>query len=178
MKSILITGGIASGKSTVCRYLALQGWPVYDCDSRCKGLYEVVPGLKADIEHATGIPFEHLGEIFSKPEALQALEDLVYPILLDDIAGWKAGLDSPLCFIESAVALSKPSFDKVYDYVVFVDSDYARRLERNPKVASRAQLQHSSEEISKANYIIENNSTKEDLFAKVDIIIQQIQNEN
>lgn len=178
MKTVLVTGGIASGKSTVCRYLALQGYPVYDCDSRCKGLYDFVPGLKADIEHATGIPFERLGEIFADPAALQALEDLVYPLLLDDIAGWKAGLDASVCFVESAIALSKPAFDKVYDSVLFVDSDYARRLERNPKVASRAPLQHTSSDIEKANYIIENNSTKEELFAKVDIIIEQIKNEN
>ena len=97
---------------------------------------------------------------------------------VDDIEGWKAELDRPLCFIESAVALSKPLFDDAYDIVVLVDSDYARRLERNPKVASRAHLQHTSSEIEKANFIISNNSTKENLYSEVDEILKTIENEN
>lgn len=178
MKTVLVTGGIASGKSTVCKYLASLGYPVYDCDSRCKGLYDTVPGLKRDIEAVTGFPFSRLGEVFGSPDALRALEELVYPLLLEDIEGWKAELDRPLCFIESAVALSKPLFDDAYDIVLLVDSDYARRLERNPKVASRAPLQHTSSEIEKANFIISNNSTKENLYSEVDEILKTIENEN
>ena len=49
MKTFLVTGPIGSGKSEVCRYLASKGYPVYDCDSRTKGLYESVPGLKSRI---------------------------------------------------------------------------------------------------------------------------------
>ncbi len=31
-----ITGGIGSGKSTVLRVIAEQGYPVYDCDAQAK----------------------------------------------------------------------------------------------------------------------------------------------
>ena len=40
MRTLVVTGGIGSGKSTVCRYLALKGIPVYDSDSRARNLYE------------------------------------------------------------------------------------------------------------------------------------------
>ena len=65
MKTILVTGGIASGKSEVCRYLASKGLPVYDSDSRTKALYGSVPGLVERIEAAIGVPFAQIGVIFS-----------------------------------------------------------------------------------------------------------------
>lgn len=50
MKSLtlLITGGIGSGKSLVSRYMEELGVPVYDSDSRTKALYEgsCFPGLR------------------------------------------------------------------------------------------------------------------------------------
>ena len=51
MRTILVTGGIASGKSEVCAHLQAKGYPVYDCDSRTKGLYATVPGLPHLLEY-------------------------------------------------------------------------------------------------------------------------------
>ena len=39
-KVICITGGIGSGKSTVCSYLEQRGFPVYYSDIRAKALME------------------------------------------------------------------------------------------------------------------------------------------
>ena len=38
MKRLGVTGGIGSGKSTICELLARRGVPVYDSDSRAKML--------------------------------------------------------------------------------------------------------------------------------------------
>ncbi|MBR3911308.1 MAG: dephospho-CoA kinase, partial [Alistipes sp.] len=38
MYKVGVTGGIGSGKSTVCRLLAEYGVPVYDSDARAKEL--------------------------------------------------------------------------------------------------------------------------------------------
>ena len=38
--TILITGGIGSGKSALTSYLSERGVPVYDSDSRTKALYD------------------------------------------------------------------------------------------------------------------------------------------
>ncbi len=54
MKKLLITGSIGSGKSEVCRYLRSKAFPVYDCDSRAKALYDENPGLLAAIESLFG----------------------------------------------------------------------------------------------------------------------------
>ena len=44
MKTLIISGGIGSGKSVVAAIVRKRGIPVYDCDSRAKALYDEVPG--------------------------------------------------------------------------------------------------------------------------------------
>ena len=49
MIKIGITGGIGSGKSTVCRAFAQLGVPVYDSDSRARRLMNEDVALKAAV---------------------------------------------------------------------------------------------------------------------------------
>ena len=179
MITYLVTGGIAGGKSTVCRYLAEKGFGVFDCDSSCKALYGSVPGLKKRIEAATGLPFCRLSEVFGNPDALKALEDIVYPYLIEEIGTWKKNNeDDRFVFVESAIALSKHVFDGLYDKVIFVDAPYDERVLRNPAVKERAPLQTADSDRRKADYTIVNNSTLECLYKEVDKLIDQLENEN
>ena len=53
MKTLVITGGIGSGKSEVCRILERYGVVArYDADARVKALYSAHPTLLDDIEKA------------------------------------------------------------------------------------------------------------------------------
>lgn len=169
MKTFLVTGPIGSGKSEVCRYLASKGYPVYDCDSRTKGLYESVPGLKSRIETALGIDWSEIGIIFSDSGRRETLERIVFPLLADDIRAWKSGLDSRLAFIESAIATEKKEFDGLYDGVLLVTADYGLRCGRNPKAAQRDSLQ--TFDLSGADWVLENDSTIEELHLKTDDIL-------
>ena len=169
MKTFLVTGPIGSGKSEVCRYLASKGYPVYDCDSRTKGLYESVPGLKSRIETALGIDWSEIGIIFSDSRRREMLERIVFPLVADDIRAWKSGLDSRLAFIESAIATEKREFDGLYDGVLLVTADYGLRRGRNPKAAQRDSLQ--TFDLSGADWVLENDSTIEELHLKTDDIL-------
>lgn len=171
MKTILVTGGIASGKSEVCKYLSSKGYPVYDSDSRAKGLYESVPGLKQKVEEAIGLPFSEIAVIFSDPEKRAALESLVHPEVLRDLEAWKSGLDSPLCFVESAIMPETRLFDGSYDKVLLVRAPLRQRLARNPKTAERTPSQHLPEV---ADYIIDNDSDIEALHQKTDRILNDM----
>lgn len=142
MKRVLVSGKIGSGKSEACRYFASLGYPVYDCDSRCKALYEEVPGLKRRIEEALGTDFSNLGVIFRDPEKMEKLESIVFPLLIADIAAWTASCEGDAVFIESATALSKPSLSGIYDSVLIVEAPFELRVGRNPKAAQRDALQH------------------------------------
>ena len=141
MKTILVTGPIGSGKSEACRYLSSLDFPVYDCDSHTKMLYSLVPGLKCSIEERLGLAWSQIGTVFSDPDKLRTLEEMVYPHLLEDLKAWRDAQTAPLVFVESAVALEKPLFDALWDETVLVTASRELRLQRNPKVAQRDSLQ-------------------------------------
>ena len=54
MISVGITGGIGSGKSTVCEFFELIGIPVYYADHRAKDLMTENQQLKSDIQLTFG----------------------------------------------------------------------------------------------------------------------------
>ena len=172
MTTVLVTGPIGSGKTTVCRYLEASGYPVYDCDSRCKSLYECVPGLKGRIENELGVSFSGLGVIFSDSVLRDKLEAIVYPLLVKDIGAWKDSLDCSLAFIESAIALEKPLFRDTYDKVLLVEAPKGLRHARNPKAASREVLQQHDKSL--IDYTICNDSDLESLYKKIDKFIDTL----
>lgn len=170
MKTILVTGGIASGKSEVCHYLEDKGFPVYDSDSRTKALYESVPGLKQRVEDAIGLSFDQVGIIFSDSAKREALERVVYPEVLADYLKWKSSCKSGTVFFESAVALDKAVFDGQWDEVWLVTAPLEERLKRNPKAESRLGSQREADE-SCADAVIVNDSSIEELHLKVDKLL-------
>lgn len=155
MKTVAVTGGIGSGKSTVCGILARRGIPVYDTDSSAKRLYAKDDSLLDSIEESFGCSIrlgnggldkEKLAAIaFSSPEKLKTLEGIVHPAVLEDFLRWNAMQSdrfggsgasevffgkAPFCIIESAVILEKPLFLRVADKVVIVDAPLSERLRR------------------------------------------------
>ena len=165
MRTILVTGPIGSGKSAVCQYLASLDFPVYECDARTKMLYSLVPGLKCSIEERLGLPWTEIGRVFSEPDKLRTLEEMVYPHVLEDLKAWKAAQKSPLLFVESAIALDKPQFDGLYDKVLLVTAPYELRVQRNPKAAERDALQ--TFDPARIDWTLENEGTKEELDIKI-----------
>ena len=94
MKVLIVSGGIGSGKSTVCRMLENDyGIPVYEADKRVKELYIECPLLLQDIESLLGGSFRNesgdfhpsllAARIFSDSDALQRVESVVFPVLMD-----------------------------------------------------------------------------------------------
>ena len=165
MKTILVTGPIGSGKSEACRYLAALGFPVYDCDSRTKMLYSLVPGLKCSIEERLSLPWARIGEVFADPGKLRTLEEMVYPYVGGDLRDWKSAQTAPLLFVESAIALDKPQFDGLYDEVVLVTAPYDVRVQRNPKAAQRDALQ--AFDPARIDHTVDNGTTLEELQLKI-----------
>ncbi len=142
MKTLVITGGIGSGKSEVCRILERYGVVArYDADARVKALYSAHPTLLDDIEKALEcrlrndegrfVPSLLSARIFSDREALEKVEALVFPALLDDYETFTCGRGADeIVVFESATILEKPCFDGFGDYVILVDAPFEVRLER------------------------------------------------
>lgn len=163
---MLVTGPIGSGKSAASEYLRSKGYPVFDCDSECKALYDKVPGLKQRIEELLGIDFKDINIIFRDEERRLKLEAVLYPILKERIEAWYVSQDCEIAFFESAIALQKPSMDDCYDEVLLVTAPFETRLARNPKVAERDSIQ--AFDLSKAGHVIINDGTLDDLHEKID----------
>ena len=102
MTVCVVTGGIGSGKSTVCSMMnRLYGCPVYVADDRAKELYLSHPSLLEDIEkrlvmnlrdsEGGFLPSLLAQRIFAEPEALKSVESLLFPVLMEDFNSWKSG---------------------------------------------------------------------------------------
>ena len=184
MLTVIVTGGIGSGKSAVCALLRERGIPVYDCDSRVKELYSCRRSLVPKLEKALGSPLRRADGtldktrlaaiIFSDPAARETLEGIVYPILLLDFKRWRSHQKAPFVALESAIILSKPLFDGLADVVVLVEAPQELRISRVmardglslPEVERRLSAQ--SIPLEKVDVTLVNDGSSEELAAAVE----------
>ena len=184
MRAILVTGGIGSGKSAVCALLQERGIPVYNCDIRTKGLYTRRPTLVPKLEKALGTSLRQADGtldkvrlaslIFTDSQARETLEGIVYPLVLQDYRRWLSRQKAPFVVIESALILSKPLFDGIYDAAVLVEAPEEVRLQRvmHRENASREdflrRIQAQAFPLDKVDAVLTNDGTKEELSAAVE----------
>lgn len=184
MLTVIVTGGIGSGKSAVCALLRERGIPVYDCDSRVKELYSCRRSLVPKLEKALGSPLRRADGtldktrlaaiIFSDPAARETLEGIVYPILLQDFKRWRSHQKAPFVALESAIILSKPLFDGLADVVVLVEAPQELRIRRVmardglslPEVERRLSAQKIP--LEKVDVTLVNDGSSEELAAAVE----------
>lgn len=190
MTTLVVSGGIGSGKSALCAMLAERGIPVYDCDARAKELYDSSENLLPRIETALGRSFRQSDGrldrralarcIFSSPDARDTLESILYPALLGDFKAWRSSREESVVALESAVILSKPLFDGIGDYVIWVDAPKEKRLKRvmsrdglsSDEVIGRMNSQLSCAE--KADIVIYNDGSLSSLSVKLDAVLKKL----
>jgi dephospho-CoA kinase len=184
MKTVLLTGPIGSGKSAVSALLRERGIPVYDCDTRTKGLYTRRPTLVPKLENALGASLRQADGtldkvrlaslIFSDSQARETLEGIVYPLVLQDYRRWLSRQKAPFVIIESALILSKPLFDGIYDAAVLVEAPQEVRLQRvmrrenATREDSLRRMEAQAFPMDKVDAVITNDGTKEQLSAAVE----------
>ena len=192
MKTVILTGGIGSGKSAVCACLRARGVPVYDSDSRTKSLYDRDPALVGRLEAVLGVGLRTAdgrldrrrlaGLIFSDPARKAAVEAVVHPAVLADFRRWKRWQRPkgwtygpvPFVVLESAIILSCPVFDGIGDRTVLVDADEEVRLRRavardgsDPEdVLRRIRQQHF--DLSRVDAVLRNDASLEALSDETD----------
>lgn len=188
--TILITGGIGSGKSVVSGILRGRGIHVYDTDSRTKALYEGELGMR--LEEALGKKLHdadgHFDRkalaslIFSDRQVLERVEEIVHPAVLRDFEEWKEKQDSTIVCMESAIALEKPLFNDSYDFVVIVNAPEDLRIRRacnrdgSDEISVRKRVQNQRVDLQKANFIIENDGGLDKLEAQTELMLEAAAN--
>lgn len=175
IKKVALTGGIGSGKSTVCRLFALLGIPVYNSDKRAKELMSE----DETIRHAI---VELLGEeayegktpnkgyialqVFNNSDKLAALNAIVHPAVMRDFEQWATlhGKSVSYVMMESAIVFDA-GLDKYFDKTITVSAPEKMRVKRVAKrdgttvqqISARIAAQMSdAERESKADFTITN----------------------
>ena len=190
-----LTGGIASGKSTVSSFLRELGAVVIDADQLARevvapgtdGLRQVVEAFGPEVLTADGqMDRPKVGSIvFADPQKRQLLEGIIWPLVgartveLVDAAGPDALVvhDIPL-LVETGQA-------SLYDAVIVVDVPTEVQVERMVRdrgmteedALARIGAQATREQrLAVATYVIENTGTLEDLRQRVTEVFKQLRN--
>lgn len=139
MKRVAITGGIGSGKSTVCRALsAVSGALIYDSDRRAKEimdgdqrLREALLGLFGEEAFVEGVLNRKYiaSRVFGDEEMLARLNGIVHPRVVEDYEQWAEGCEGEYVILESALLFTSPLVGH-YDLAVVVDAPLEMRIER------------------------------------------------
>jgi dephospho-CoA kinase len=134
-----LTGGIASGKSTVAQRFTELGVPVIDADEAARAVVAPdTPGLAKVIERfGNGIADEsgHLNRralrdlIFSHPHSRRELEDLLHPLIRADMEKSVEKAVGPYVVMAIPLLVEGGSYDRV-DRILVVDVDEALQLQR------------------------------------------------
>ena len=131
-----ITGGIGSGKSTVARELAKQGFAVYDCDAEAKRIVSEDRDVQRAIVDLLGAEAFVNGQyntayvaqrVFAEPDLRQQLNAIIHPAVRQDIIR-RHEVVSPL-FVESAI-LYEAGLDTLCEAIVEVEAPEEVRLAR------------------------------------------------
>lgn len=181
-----LTGGIGSGKSTVSALLAARGAVIVDADAITRELQQpgtpVVEQIAARfgddvVDDHRALLRQRLADIvFADPDALKALNAIVHPAVRVEIArrvAELAGTDR-IVVLDIPLLTENNVFDMQGKIVVDVPTELqVERLVRHRGFAeddARARIARQSgreERLSKADFVIDNSGTLEELDAQV-----------
>lgn len=189
-----ITGGIGSGKSTVCRLFEELGIPVYNADERAKYLMQHEHYLIDEIKKNFGEEVYENGQlnrallaskVFHDKEKVNLLNSLVHPAVFRDSERWveeQQTAHPPYAIKEAALLIEAGSY-KYLDKLIVVTAPLAVRLQRVcerdqvsvEEVQARMKNQLPEEEkIKLADFVIVNDKGREDLRIQVQKIHEQL----
>jgi phosphopantetheine adenylyltransferase/dephospho-CoA kinase len=191
-----LTGGIASGKTTVARFFRDREIPVLDADVLGHRTYEpgtdtfagVVAAFGQDLVAPDGTIDRRVlgGKVFGKPDELKRLTDIVWPgirkLASESLSEYETA-GNHLVVLEAAVLFEAGWEDLVDEvWVVVVEPEIAvgRLAARNglDPEAARARIASqlsNAERIARANVVIHNNGTLEALEAAIESAWKQLQ---
>ena len=193
MKIVGVTGGIASGKSTVSSYLK-DNYKAYifNADSEAKELLKlkfVKDKIKIAFPNLKDFSTASIAkEVFKNSESQKKINKIIHPII-DDLVLERINDKKDfynLFVIDAALIIESKIFEqhqKDGAKLILVIADEDLRLKRalsrdnltKQTIKDRIQLQmEDKKKIKYSNYVIENNSTKLELFKKIDQIIEKI----
>lgn len=182
---IAISGNIASGKSQVEQFLEESGFKVYDSDKIAHDvLNDITEFYGYDVFSEGKIDRKKLGKlVFSDSSIKQKLEKLTHPKIKQIILKiFEENKNEKFIFV-SVPLLYEAGFDNIFDKVIFISVDEDIQLKRlmtrnglskEDALARINSQQSQKEKMLKADYIIENNKSINDLKIAVEQLINSL----
>ena len=174
MKKIGLTGGIGSGKSTIAQVIKHIGYPVYIADEEAARLMDSHPDIRKDITERLGANCYtsegHINKpvlaqiIFENKEALEEVNRIVHPRVMEAFEQWAAIQSASLVFCETAI-LYESGLERYFDAVICVTAPEEIRVRRVMErdhcelkdVMARVRNQMDEDEkCQRANFVIYN----------------------
>jgi dephospho-CoA kinase len=140
MLKIGITGGIGSGKTTICKIFEVLNVPVYYSDQRAKELMVSNTELKEKLFTNFGKEtFDSNGKlnssylasiVFTDQQKLKSLNSIVHHFVLEDFITWCNGFRKEKYVILESAIIFESGIESMLDHVVIVDAPLEIRLKR------------------------------------------------
>jgi len=196
MKVIGITGGIASGKSTLSSYLKnkYQAY-IFNADKEAKLLLHSKPitdKIKKAFPELLDLSKNSISnEVFKNEESQKKINKIIHPIISDLIMQRiNDKKDTNTLFVIDAALIIESGMFKEYanngSKLILLIADKDLRLKRalgrgnlsKQTIKDRMKLQmEDNKKMKYADFVIENNSTKSKLYGIIDEIIEKITHE-
>lgn len=190
-----LTGGIASGKSTVARLLRERGCFVIDADEIVRTLYQpggaghqkIVETYGSGVLAPDGtIDRPKLSEAaLSTPEGAMQLNALIHPLVIAEqqriLAELERSGEDVIAVVEATLLIESGGRDR-FDRIVVVDLEADEQLQRGvargvseDEMRRRMARQLGREErVRAADYVIHNHGSIEELVARTEEILESL----
>src|SRR5664279_48270 len=180
-----ITGGIGSGKTSVCRVFEVLGIPVFSADRQAQEIMDKDKEIIAGIKSITGKNLYNNGSlnraelasiIFNDTTILKKVNSLVHPAVFDHFTKWTLIQSTPYVIMEAAILFESGAsevVDKIATVVAPVEQRIKRVVLRNKlsqeQVMERMRNQMDDEERIRQSDFIINNSENDMIISLIHI---------
>lgn len=168
-----ITGGIGSGKTTVCRLFSMLGIPDFNADEESKKILDSDNDVVTRVKKLLGDVYKNgiadrkkiASIVFSDKQKLERLNAILHPAVIQAFEKWTTQQKKVPYVLKEAALIFEASSHTGLDKVIVVTAPEDQRLKRimsrdkSTEEAVRSRMQHQlseEEKISRADFVIVN----------------------